>query len=74
MTPCYEIAFDGGDRMPSLEAGCFSFVVVELRKPEISTSNVTVRSLLKPWNHPVLTDYYLLISSDSEFSYSSFFL
>ena len=58
MTPCYEIAFDGGDRMPSLEAGCFSFVVVELRKPEISTSNDTVRSLLKPWNHPVLTDYY----------------
>ena len=56
MTPCNEIAFDGGDRMPNLEAGCFSFVVVELRKLEISTSNVTVRSLLKPWNHPVLTD------------------
>ena len=60
--------------MPSLEAGCFSFVVVELRKPEISTSSDTVRSLLKPWDHPVLTDYYLLISSDSEFSYSFFFL
>ena len=74
MTPCNKIAFDGGDCMPSLEAGCFSFVVVELRKPEISTSNDTVRSLLKPWNHPVLTDYYLLISSDSEFSYSFFFL
>ena len=56
MTPCNEIAFDGGDRIPNLEVGCFSFVVVELRKPEISTSNVTVRSLLKPWNHPVLTD------------------
>ena len=50
MTPCNEIALDAGDRMPKLEAGCFSFVVVELRKPEISTSNVTVRSLLKPWN------------------------
>ena len=74
MMLCNEIAFDEGDRMPSLEAGCFSFVVVELRKPEISTSNDTVRSLLKPWNHPVLTDYYLLILSDSEFSYSSFFL
>ena len=74
MTPCNKIAFDGGDRMSSLEAGCFSFVVVELRKPEISTSNVTVRSLLRPWNHPVLTDYYLLISSNSEFSCSSFFL
>ena len=42
MTPCNEIAFDGGDRMPN-----FSFVVVEIRKPEISTSKVTVRSLLK---------------------------
>ena len=56
MKPCNEIAFDGGDRMPNLEARCFSFVVVELRKPEISKSNVTVRSLFKPWNHPVLTD------------------
>ena len=51
MTPCNEIASDGGNLQPN-----FSFVVVELRKPEISTSNVTVRSLLKPWNHPVLTD------------------
>ena len=56
MTPYNEIAFDGGDRMPNLEAGCFSFVVVELRKREISTSNATVRSLLKPWNHRLLTD------------------
>ena len=56
MMPCTEIAFDGGDRMPNLEAGCFSFVIVEIRKPEISTSNVTVRSLLRTWNHRVLTD------------------
>ena len=42
MMPCNEIAFDGGDRQLNLEAGCFSFVVVELRKPEITTSNVTV--------------------------------
>ena len=42
MTPCNEIASDGGNLQPN-----FSFVVVELRKPEISTSNVTVRSLLK---------------------------
>ena len=56
MTPCNEIAFDEGVRQPNLEAGCFSFVVLEIRKPEISTSNVTVRSLLKPWNDRVLTD------------------
>ena len=56
MTPCNQIAFDGGDCKPNLQAGCFSFVVVEIRKPEISTSNVTVRSLLRPWNHRVLTD------------------
>ena len=56
MTPWNEIAFDEGVRQPNLEAGCFSFVVLDRRKPEISTSNVTVRSLLKPWNHPVLTD------------------
>ena len=54
MKPCNEIAFDGGDRMPNLEARYFSFVVVELRNPEISKSNVTVRSFFKPWNHPVL--------------------
>ena len=54
MTPRNDFAFDGGDRQPNLVAGYFFFVVVEIRKPEISTSNVTVRSLLKPWNHPVL--------------------
>ena len=52
MTPCNEIAFDGGDLHSNLEAGFFPFVVAEIRKQEISTSNVTVRPLLKPWNHP----------------------
>ena len=28
MTPCNEIAFDGGDRKPNLGARCFYFVVV----------------------------------------------
>ena len=46
MTPCNEIAFDGGGRQPN-----FSFVVVEIRKPEIST-----RVFPKTWNHPILTD------------------
>ena len=75
MTPCNEIAFDGGDRKPNLEARCFYFVVVCQTKKagNWSSSNVTVRSLLKPWNHQFYQTN-LLIWSDSEFSYSSFFL
>ena len=59
MTPS-EIALDGGDYQPKLlrpDDWCFFFVVVDLRKPEISTSNGHCTVFAKTMElHPISTD------------------